>query len=372
MDIQVARFREALGLLKPVVPRKPSVESLRCILLKDGQAHATDLETFVSVPMPEVDGIYLLNFQDVSKMIEYTNGGEFLNITRKKGKITLSWSEGKYTLPMLAEDTFPAVPDFKTVAEASLDTDTLIPAMIAVLPYAATDATRAVLAGVTVVFGNPMEVAAGDGYRLAHKALGLEFPENKVVVIPYSSVKALDFLWRKTPRTPPETDALVAAIMAKKHAMVALDKDRGLRFRFGDDTTAIIKLVQGDPPAWLKLLPKGEPLLQVNLFATDLEPAVRRVAQVANASKGIVRMVFNDGTATIAAKSEDQEVQSSIKVDMQTGEPNKFALNIEYLLDYLRDKEGIINIAWTGGASPVTFQHGTHPKVLIMPMEAKW
>ncbi|MBA7714238.1 hypothetical protein ES703_123255 [subsurface metagenome] len=207
MEIQVARFREALALLKPVVLRKSSIDSLTSILLKDGQVLATDLETFVMVPMPEVDGTYLLPYSDVSNILQFTMGGELLTITGDEGKATLSWSGGKYTLPTKDPESFPSVPPFVPVAEAELDIDILIPAMTSVLPYAATDQTRPVLAGVTLVFGNPMEVAAGDGFRMGHKALPLSFPENRVVIVPSSSVRALDFLWRKTPRTPPDSDS---------------------------------------------------------------------------------------------------------------------------------------------------------------------
>ncbi|GAH35611.1 unnamed protein product [marine sediment metagenome] len=53
MDIQVARFREVLSLLKPVVPRKTALPVLTNVMLKDGQVVATDLETIVKIPVPE-------------------------------------------------------------------------------------------------------------------------------------------------------------------------------------------------------------------------------------------------------------------------------------------------------------------------------
>ncbi len=372
MDIQVARFREVLALLKPVVLRNPTLESLKSILLKDGQAVATDLDTMVIVPMPEVDGTYLLPHADVSNLLQYTQGGEMLKVTGKRGKVTLSWSEGKSTLPTLEEDTFPPAPEFVPVVEASLDTDTLIPAMVSVLPYVATDQTRPVLAGVSVVFGNPMEVAAGDGFRMAHKALALSFPEDRVTIIPASSVSVLNLLWKKTPRTPPDSEALVPMLTAKKHAMAGFDGKRGLRFRFGDNTTAIVKLVEGEPPAWLKLVPKEEPVLQVNVFAAELELAVRRVAQVATSGSGVVRIVIDNTTAVISAKSEGKEVESTIAVHQTKGTEGKFGLDVNYLLDYLKGKDGFISISWTGGTAPVGFQHPQHPKVLIMPMNVEW
>ncbi|MBA7688196.1 hypothetical protein ES703_96675 [subsurface metagenome] len=48
MDIKVARFREVLGLLKPVILRKPSLPVLSYVLLKDGQAVACSNRNLLS------------------------------------------------------------------------------------------------------------------------------------------------------------------------------------------------------------------------------------------------------------------------------------------------------------------------------------
>ncbi|GAH39404.1 unnamed protein product, partial [marine sediment metagenome] len=52
MDIQVARFRQTLELLKPAVARNSKIKSLGSVLLKDGKAIATNLETMVITAVP--------------------------------------------------------------------------------------------------------------------------------------------------------------------------------------------------------------------------------------------------------------------------------------------------------------------------------
>lgn len=161
-------------------------------------------------------------------------------------------------------------------------------------------------------------------------------------------------------------------IMAKKHAMVGHDGKQGLRIQFEKNTTAIIKLVSGNPPDWLKLIPKEKPILQVHALAQDLELAVRRVMGVALDEKGIVRMSFTDGKATLSAKKDGQMVETSFKTIESEGVPNRVALHASYLLQYLTGKQGIVTISWTGKSAPVAFRSRNDPRVLIMPMQVQW
>jgi len=368
MEIQVSRFRETLELLKPAVARKSTIKSIEHILLKDGKAIATDLESFVVTAVPEVDLTTLVPFNDVVKVLKFTPGRELLTIKSKSDKLLLSWADGSATFPTEDAGNFPDIPEFVPETEGSINTDILIPALARVLPYAATDSERAVLAGVTLILGDPVEVAAGDGYRMADQVLPLAFPKSKIVILPSSSVRVLKHLWEKTPRTPPQTEALVPALLAKKNVMVGYDGKLGLRFQYDKDTTAIIKLVDGQPPDWLKLVPKGEPILNVHLMAMDLEVAVRRVAVVALDGKGIVRIAFKEDRATVSATSDGHKVESSFQVMEKAETPQKFGLNVNYLLGYLGGKEGIISLTWTGDTSPVALQSKDGPRVLIMPM----
>jgi len=372
VDIQISKFREVLGLLKPVVPRKSKVASLTNIMLKDRQAVATDLETMVIVPVPEVDVACLLPYADIVKMLQYTPGNEYLHIESGNGKVSLKWSEGSSSFVSGDILDFPAVPQFVPVAEASLNSDVLIPALVSVLPYVATDEKRPVLAGVTLVLGEPVEVAAGDGFRLAYQVMDLSFPQNITAILPASSVTALELLWEKTPRTPPHSDSLVPVVTAKKLVMIGADGQRGLRFVFGDAATAVVKLIEGSPPEWLKLIPKDTPAYQTHLMARDLELAVRRAAKLAKAGSDIIRMVFTDDAVQVSARHGEEQVESSVKTWASQGTPSRVGLNVAYLLEYLKGKDGVVTISLNAGEAPALFQYQKQPRVLIMPMRVEW
>ncbi len=367
MDIQVAKLREVLGLLKPAIPRKSSLEVLTNVLLGNGRAVACDLETLVIVPVPEAVDDFLLPYANVIDMLQFVQGGEVLHIEKKNGSIVMNWSEGKNSFPAGDIKEYPLPAEFEPVAEASLDADALIPAMVAVLPYVSIEEARPVLQGVTLEMGEPFQIAASDGFRMAYQILTLSFPENINAIVPSNSVGILNHLWEKTPRTPSSSDSLVPALMAKKQVSVAYD-GKQLKFVFGKAATAIVKLIEGKPPDFLKLIPKDEPVLLAQMMAAEMQLAVRRAQQVAKGGSDIIRMDFNDSTVTISAVGDGGQTESKVRLLSVKGAPNRIGFNANYLLAYLKGKEGIISMSWTGKMAPAVFQYQNKPKVLIMPM----
>jgi len=140
----------------------------------------------------------------------------------------------------------------------------------------------------------------------------------------------------------------------------------------GQSASVVINLIQGNPPEWLQLIPKGQPTLQSHLFAPQLEAAVKRVRDVARDGSGIVRMVFADGKLTVSATGEEQEIRATLDVIRTQGEPGRTAINYTYLLRYLAGKQGIIALAQYDATGPLVFEYQNSPRVLIMPMSVKW
>jgi len=230
-----------------------------------------------------------------------------------------------------------------------------------------------VLSGVTLVLGSPIEVAAGDGFTMSHQVLGLTFPLEEKVIVPARSVSVLGHVFDKTPRTPPSTaDSLISVITAKRQIHMALIGENKLKVDFGESASVVINLIQGNPPEWLQLIPKGQPTLQSHLFAPQLEAAVKRVRDVARDGSGIVRMVFADGKLTVSATGEEQEIRATLDVIRTQGEPGRTAINFAYLLRYLAGKQGIITLSQYPESAPLVFEYQNSPRVLIMPMFVQW
>ena len=175
MEIQVHRLRSALGLLEGITSTKAKTDGGKCtkgrgrkssktsspfpvlsnVLLRDGKAMATDLETAVTVDLPEVTGECLLPFDKVTKLLRYVNGNDELRIEMGRRIVTLSWSEGKATLETESTDDYPQIPQIEPVIRCSLLGDMLVPNLLSMLGYCAAEDSRPVLAGVSLFLGAP-------------------------------------------------------------------------------------------------------------------------------------------------------------------------------------------------------------------------
>ena len=372
MEIQVNKLRELMTLMKPVIPRKSTLKVTGYIRVGDGKAVATDLETMVIYDLPQATEPMLLPYTSLADTLKYIPGNT-LKIEAQGRKLSLEWDGGAASYPTEDVQDFPVLPELETRAEGLIDGDTLVSAMQAALPYTATDTQRPVLSGVTLVLGSPIEVAAGDGFTMSHQVLGLTFPLEEKVIVPARSVSVLGHVFDKTPRTPPSTaDSLISVITAKRQIHMALIGENKLKVDFGESASVVINLIQGNPPEWLQLIPKGQPTLQSHLFAPQLEAAVKRVRDVARDGSGIVRMVFADGKLTVSATGEEQEIRATLDVISTQGEPGRTAINFAYLLRYLAGKQGIITLSQYPESAPLVFEYQNSPRVLIMPMFVQW
>ena len=373
MEIQVTKLRELMELLKPVVLKKSTLTVTSYIRLGEGKVVATDLETMITAYLPEAVEPMLLPFASLADMLKYVPGNETLKIEVEGKKVFLTWAGGNASYPTEDAQDFPILPEMPIRAEGTVDGDTLVSMMLDALPYVSTEDTRPVLSGVTLVLGNPIEVDAGDGFRMSHQVLGLSFPLEEKVIVPAHSVRILGHVFAKTPRTPP-TDALslIPIITARRYLRMALVGENKLQVDFGQTATVVINLIAGTPPDFIRLIPKGEPILQSQIFAPQLEAAVKRVRDVAKDGSGIVRMVFADGKLTISAKGDEQEITATIDTLSTQGEPGRTAPDHRYLIDYLSGKQGIIVFSQYDKTAPLSFQYQNSPMVLVMPMYVQW
>jgi DNA polymerase III sliding clamp (beta) subunit (PCNA family) len=245
--------------------------------------------------------------------------------------------------------------------------------MVAALPYTAEDSTRPVLSGITVVLGNPIEIAAGDGFRMCHKALGLSFPLEEKIIIPRQAAAILDHVFAKTPRTPPATAAsLVKVVTAKRQLRMSIIGENKLRLDFGTSASVVINLIAGKPPEWLALIPKGEPMLQSQIFAPQLEAAVKRVRIIAKEGNDAVRMEFADGKLKVSAKGGDQEISTTIDTVHTQGDATRIAINQKYVLGYVSGKQGIITFSKYTESGPAVLEDQQSPRMIVMPMIVAW
>ena len=374
MQVRVQKLREAMQLLAPAIPgRKTALPVLHNVLLKSGKAVAGDLETFVFVDLPEADIECLIPHKAVSELLKFVPGNEMLTIEVNK-EVTFTWDGGKSSYPRVKAEQYPPEPELEVKAEGSLDGNVLMAALSTISQYCSSDESRPVLNGVSVFPGENLDIAAGDGFRMAYHTIPETFPIEKPLVVPSGAVRILHYLWQHTRPDVALGDSLVGLVVSKRYADVALVETKGsaaevLRVRFSG-VTALIKLIQGNPPNFKQLIPKDIPT-QVKFFPGEMERAIKRLSAIARAGSGIVRLSWTNDAMTVSASDEEAgKVEGTLPV--QADNPDRVAIHIGYLLEYLKGKEGIITMGLTGKTAPVVFHHRNSPLVLVMPMNVQW
>ncbi len=369
MQVRVAELRDILRLLQPVIPRKSSLNVLANVLLKDGKVTGTDLETMVSIDLPEVDGECLLPQKKALELLKYVPGNIWATIEQKGKRVKLSWEDGSAEYDVDKPADYPEVRDIKLESEGTIaDGDIMMNSLEAIAAYCSRDQSRPVLSGVTVSFGETMEICAGDGFRMAYQILPLAYPEEIRVTIPAASVNLLYTLWEKAPPPIPMADSLVRQIISKRQLNVSLSKER-LVARFGK-ITLLSNLIQGTAPNFSQLIPEDPPL-KVTAWAPELERCVNRVKRIANAGNGAVRLSWSDNKMTVSARSEEDSASAEMDVVSFNG-GGRTAVSPKYLLDYLNKKEGVISIGISSEKSPLLLRYGKAPLVVVMPMFVNW
>jgi len=362
----VNTLRQALELLMPVVPRKATLPVLTNVLLSKGMAIATDLETMVMVAFPDAEGECLLPARKAGDLLKYVAGFQPLTIEYRKPRVSLTWDGGKATYDVPSPNDYPdvAVPDITEDSQAYLDGQPLVSALVAALGYCSTDQARPVLAGVTLYLGEKIRVAGADGFRLSYQELNLSFPTQATAIIPAKSVEILEFLWKRVPPAAKPVDDLIAAITAKRQLHLGIADGKivmGL-----PKVNIVSKLIEGTPPNFEQLVPKNEDN-SVLIMGDEFERGLRRLADIANDSKGVVRLSWGNSKMSLAAKTADSgEMETSISAI--TDQPGKIAIDIGYLLGYLKGKTGLVKMVTTNPTSPALLLYKDSPKVVIMPM----
>jgi len=369
MQIRVAELRDNLKLLQPVIPRKPSLPVVTNVLLKDGKITGTDLETMVMVDMPDVDGECLLPHKKALDLLKFVPGGAWAAIEQMDSTVNLSWEGGNAEFDVPQTKEYPGVRDIQPESEGEIsDGDSMVAYLKQTLPYCAKGEDRPMLSGVTVSFGETMEICAGDGFRMAYQILPLKYPAESRVTLPARSISLLCTIWEKSPPPMPIADDFISQIISKRHLNIGLSEER-LSVKFGK-VTLLSNLIQGTAPDFAQLVPKDPPC-QVSVWAAELERCVNRVKGVSRASDLAVRLVWFDDKMFVSAKHEDSSV--SAEMDAVTGDSiGKTAVALNYLHDYLARKEGVVTIGITSDKSPLLLSYAKAPLVVIMPMMVEW
>ena len=370
MQIQVRKLRETLALLAPVIPRKTTLPITYNSYFGHGVAVATNLEMMARIDLPEAEEPVLLHNKAVLDLLNNVPGDMVAEIFCAKDQpVTIVCGAVKATYHRDDPEEFPAQLGDSEGPEVQfqIDGDKLVDGLSMAVQYAATETTRPVLNAVCFSMAeDKSEVVGADGFRLFVKELSIKLPP-ATILIPADTVHILEDMWRKAPKDiHPDLDAGVIGVALSKR-MMGFGFNSGRMILTWGGITILSQLTQGTFPAYQQLIPN--PPNRIKLFGPDLYQALRQVSKVALEGSGIVRLVWAEKQMQVSSKGENTSASTSFP--LLEGTEGRIALNLSYLLQYFKDKAGIVEMATSTPSSPVLLLDGKST-VVLMPMFVEW
>ena len=262
----------------PTRPQLPILQDIKVSATKEGvEILTTNTETTEVVwvgSKVEKSGEVCVSARTFFEFVT-TLPPETVHISQKEETLHVTCGKFHAEFPTVAASEFPARPQYQPKDAGSIDKDKLNSALTSVLFAAATDEGRPVLTGIKVVEdGEQTQFVATDGYRLSLRKVTLDIKKLSGAIIP---ARALS-----------EVVKLGAEEKDEKTIQVGLAGNQQAGFVVGD-TTILTRLIDGEYPAFEKIIPKTfttRALIDKNLFLR----AVRSAAIFARDNANIVRV----------------------------------------------------------------------------------
>ena len=294
----------ALRTIAPAVAVRSSHPILDCCLITaaDGAASITgfnlDLGITCTIPAAvETDGAVAMPYRLLAGLVSRLEGDEAVTVA--DGALTAAGSS--YGLAAHSSEDYPELP----AVEASEEQLALSGAVRACMVAVSADASKQMLTGIHLGDGH---MAATDGHRLMRVAVDL--PDGLSLTLPASTMRLL-------------ADHSCSVQAAQGQAVITTDE--GVR--------VYSRILDGTYPDVAQLIPASfghTMLLNRHRFTRALE----RVAIIADATNGVVKLTAADGTLAITAEADANNGREVVKYDGKA--KGTWAFNVAYLLDGIK------------------------------------
>lgn len=352
-----AALLEGVNLVSGVVAARSPRPQLTCVKLDamNGASgpelalSATDADLALTVRLGRVEvtepGASLIPADKLRQIVSAEDNEPTLTIEADGDTAHIKGEDAHFQLHGFAADEFPAIPTFRSIADADAKTiftttaGTLSGLITRTLFAAARENSRYAINGVLLVRdGKKLEMVATDGRRLAKCTATTEAKSDPARCIIPS--KALSML-------------LKLADEPEEPVHVAVTDSRAV-FAFGDDAAdarAILStsLVEGTFPPYEDVIPKDQDI-KVTFDRDVLASAVRRAALLTNEESRGVRLAFKGSSKSLEISSRAPEMgEARIGVDLTAydGHDIEIGFNPTFITDALKvitDPEVIIEL----------------------------
>lgn len=367
-----ARLQRACAIAKVGIASRQSLPILTYAMLTADagglRLDTTDLGSAWRAYLPAavaVPGCALVPLAQLADAVK-GKGDATVAITWEVGASCVKVASGgiETSLTPLPVEDWPVLPSVADGGGArvtfGIRTDVLRQLVGQTAPFAARDDARPILECCHLSVGQSadmMIVHASDGFRMTATSAPLETaPDDDVLVaVPASALKALVKL---LPKSDDRLDVYVA--------------EEGALFEVcARDLTLTVRTTEAKPPAYDNLIPTTT-AWSLGLDTAALLGAVTAALPAARWASGVLRFTPTDDGVTLSAGAAGGGPQFSAAVHCAViGEPVEFAVNAQYVADYLRSSaNGRMAVEGNSASSPLLFTQPDAPNYrhIIMPM----
>ena len=365
-NANTADLQRALNKLGGVVPAKstlPILENVLFDLLNDRLTMtATDMELSLTVSIVvhgEEDGKIAVPakrlMETVRALDEKSSPSFAADITTNK--IVMTTSNGHYALTGEAAKEFPALPQFKSTDETTIEVSTLKKIIHRTVFAVSTDELRPAMMGVLFQpTGSDLRAVSTDGHRL--------------VKVQHKVSKAATF--KRDIIIPAKALHIVSRSIDVGTVNIAMS-DTHIQFSF-NNTSLVSRLIDESYPNYESVIPsENDKLLKVS--RDSMIASIRRVSLYSSVTTHQIKLDISKSSITVSAQDIDfgGEAKESIACEYQ-GEKLEIGFNSTYVLDMLThlESESVLfkfsSPTRAGIVSPAESNEEENITMLVMPV----
>ena len=362
MKVSVSRAElvNLIGKIQSVVPSKPAIPILSNILIEaiDSQLviSATDLvvsiRAFIDAKVIKEGSITLPARRFFQLVRELTTPVVDLDV-QDNGIAVITSGSSHFKLHGMNKNDFPALPDFSSASNFSLESSLLKDMLVRTAFAAAKDDSRQILNGIyTELQGNDLMFIGTDGKRLAKVHNNIPFETSKKIqfVIPLKAV-----------------EEMIKILEDDQNAKLTIMHDK-VALEVGS-LCLITKLLAGQYPDVARIFPDKKNMKVINLHKEELSTLLRQVSLFTSELSHSVKFSFQSGQLKLQAVSNDiGEGKVSMPIDYSENKLD-IAFNPYFFMDILKHcKDETASFGITDSYNPGLITDSTSAQYVIMPM----
>ncbi len=319
LRIDRGEFLSALQKAKNATEKKSALPILNNFLLRAEEGllslRATDLENFVSLQVRadvEEEGRVAVSADKLTSVVKSLSSAT-VSLDLREDKLVVGGGRSTFRLTTLDPEDFPEFPQPDTSAE--LPSVDFLKAIDKVEYAISKDDARYALQGLYVheVDGKTHFVGS-DGHRLALFWRNASFPMD--LLIPRKSLK------------------VIQGLMKDYIGSVQSGKDESFAHFMGEDWVLSVRLLEGDYPDYLAVIPRSFNY-EVLIKREDLLESLKRLSAIAESSAFPVKLSFTEHLALLEISDPEYgEGRDEIDIDYN-GQPVEVGFNGKYLIEAL-------------------------------------